>query len=512
LTTNNGLTHAGSIDQNNLAERGFQVKHMKKIYKNAHKVQVWLGSDNEEAQAETAVSAIEAISGALYAKLDLAQIDARGRNMTYQELLLKHKESLPSPREIGVDSEKFYHALAWLYSHRYFTRIWVIQEISANEQREINIGAFKTTWDHLDLVASYVDIEPSLATTSYFSKAYCWWVSTIAEMVSLPDKWLSILYLASNFECLDARDVIYGLRGLMNLGDGEELLNPDYGKSLTSVYRDTVKAALTQSKTTDVLLYAVGKEHPSWIPRWDIPMLFRNPFRFGDDVPFKPAGGSTASWSIDDDRNELTLQGFIAGRVKFAATYNQRWFADSVIDDVDERTGLKESWRMILQDIGASLGTLPLAQDSLTALAVSLSFGFGRRLNADERLETVRAFVAYLLLIWNDDQEALGQHIPSVLLQQSTSVEGHIFGKPVWDFKYPDASIFVTEEHMIGCVVSASNTGDEVFVPYGSTYPVVLRPNAQSERKTHVNLGYAYVEGAMFGEMAEAAMSTVTIS
>jgi hypothetical protein len=305
---------------------------MKKIYQNAHRVQVWLGSDNDEVQAKTAVRAIEAISSALYAKLDLVQTNAHAERKTYQELLLQDKDALPSPEEIGVGSENVYQALAWFYSHRYFTRIWVIQEISANEQREINIGTFKTTWDHLDLVASYLDIEPSLAATSYFSKAHCWWVSTIAEMSSLPDKWLSILYLASNFECLDARDVIYGLRGLMNLDNGEELLNPDYGKSLTSVYRDAVKAALTQFKTTDVLLYAMGKESPSWIPRWDKPMLFRNPFRFGNAVPFKPAGGSAASWNINDDRNELELQGFLVGRIQLAATYDQQWFADSVMD------------------------------------------------------------------------------------------------------------------------------------------------------------------------------------
>jgi hypothetical protein len=388
----------------------------------------------------------------------------------------------------------------------------VIQEISANQQREINIGAFKTSWDHLDLVASYLDIEPRLSATPYFSKAHCWWVSTIAEMTSLPDKWLSILYLASNFECLDARDVIYGLRGLMNLGDGEELLNPDYSKPLTAVYRDAVKAALTQFKTTDVLLYAMGSEHPSWIPRWDKPMLFRNPFRFGNDVPFRPAGDSAASWSIDVARSELALQGFVAGHIQFAATYNQRWFAGSVLDSSEGRTMLKQSWTSILQNTGALVNAAPLAQTILTALAISLSFGFGRRLDASERLETIRAFVAYLLLIWEGDRNALERFIPSTLLQDSASTDGHIFGKPVWDFNYPDASIFITENGMVGCAISTSEIGDEVFVPYGSTYPLVLSPNAASGKKTNTSLGYAYVDGVMFGEMTEAAPCTVTIS
>ena len=93
-----------------------------------------------------------------------------------------------------------------------------------------------------------------------------------------PKKWLHMLYLASNFSSLDPQDVIYGLRGLMKLSEGAELLCPDYSKSTVEAYRDSVEAAFVYFKNMDVLLYITGNENPSWIPCWDQPMLFRNPF------------------------------------------------------------------------------------------------------------------------------------------------------------------------------------------------------------------------------------------
>jgi hypothetical protein len=488
---------------------------MKKIYQNARKVQVWLGSDDESFQAKTAIRSIETISDALYAELGLQNTESKAHEKrTYQELLLLHKDNLPTPQEIGIDQGSVYRALAWFYSHRYFTRIWVIQEISANEQREINVGAFKTTWDRLDLVASYLSIEPSLAALPEFANAHCWWVSTIAEITSLPDRWLSILYLASNYQCLDTRDVIYGLRGLMTLGTEEDLLDPNYEKSLIDVYRGAVEAALMHFQNTDVLLYAVGKANPawpSWIPHWDKPMLFRNPFRFGNAAPFKPAGDALASWKMDKDANELGLKGFIAGRIEVVETYNQRWFADGILDVAGERSKLKLAWTKLLQNLSPAHQTPQLGEDTLTSMAVALSFGFGRILNETERLETLHSFVAYLLLVFEDNRGALERYIPPTLLQDVKASDGHVFGKPVWDFDYPDASIFITSRKMIGCAVSTANVGDNVFVPLGSAYPLVLEPHVEANGQSHGILGFSYVDGLMFGELAETEVTNVMI-
>lgn len=119
-----------------------------------------------------------------------------------------------------------------------------------------------------------------------------------------------MLYLTSNFLCSDDRDVIFGLRGLMKLALGAyELLLPDYRKSTTNVYRDSVKAAFVNFQNINVLYYLGGTEDPSWVPRWNSAMLFRNPFRLTSGVPWRSTGDTVPMWSIDREHNILTLSG-----------------------------------------------------------------------------------------------------------------------------------------------------------------------------------------------------------
>ena len=71
-----------------------------------------------------------------------------------------------------------------------------------------------------------------------------------------------MLYLTSNFSSLDPRDIIYGLRGMMMINKGAELLKPDYIKLVIEVYRDSVEAALINFNKIDVLLYIKGTKDP----------------------------------------------------------------------------------------------------------------------------------------------------------------------------------------------------------------------------------------------------------
>ena len=89
----------------------------------------------------------------------------------------------------------------------------------------------------------------------------------------------------------------------MEVSDGGDLLDPDYSKSTLEIYRDSVEAAIIGFQNTDVFTYITGDENPSWIPRWNQPMLFRNPFRFGRALPWKPGGETTPIWTIDKELN-----------------------------------------------------------------------------------------------------------------------------------------------------------------------------------------------------------------
>lgn len=176
----------------------------------------------------------------------------------------------------------------------------------------------------MDLVASYVTREPAVSKMLGFSDTYCWWVSTMTELTRNPKNWLAMLYLASTYSCLDPRDVIYGLRGIMEFSHGGHLLDPDYSKTILEVYRDSCEAALLNFRNTDVLKHASGVHDPSWIPQWNQSMLFRNPFRFGGSLPWKPAGHTTATWSIEKAFNILSVEGYNFDSIQPVDTYPRK--------------------------------------------------------------------------------------------------------------------------------------------------------------------------------------------
>ena len=68
-----------------------------------------------------------------------------------------------------------------------------------------------------------------------------------------------MFYLAPNYGCLDTRDNIYGLRGLIKLSKEVHMLDPDYSKSTLGLYRDSFDAALVNFEKADVLLYITGE-------------------------------------------------------------------------------------------------------------------------------------------------------------------------------------------------------------------------------------------------------------
>ena len=337
-------------------------------------------------------------------------------------------------------------------------------------------------------------MEPAFSKSFGFTSTYCWWVTTLSELIRQPKNWLFMMYLASNYSSMDTRDAIYGLRGLMEFSDGAGLLSPDYSKAIVDVYRDSVEAALVNFQNTNVLLYITGNENPSWIPHWNQPMLFRNPFRFGKPLPWKPVGDTKPIWNIDKKSNILSLSGFVVGPIKFAESYNERIFSNAWSNSDEDRNALKQVWQRILKTIENSQSQIPFSIGILTAAATSFSFGLDENTNPADERHLLYSFVAYLKAAL--DEETYDKYISPDLSEESKHADGDVFGKPVWDFKYPESSFFITKDKVIGCAIATTRPGDLVCVAFGSTYPFILRPDGDH----FLIRGYSYVHGIMHGE------------
>ena len=466
---------------------------MRKIYQKAKRVLTWLGDDTPLHQAKAAVELLLQMSSFLCEKLGISISDLRSFGNLYEELILMNRKCLPLPNECDLGRDVVWSVLIWFYSHSYFKRLWVIQELSANKERLLLCGNESIEWDRIELVAGYLVMEPSFSNAFGFANTHCWWVITIPELSKRPTRWLSMLYLASNYSAVDARDVIYGLRGLMELSNGAELLYPDYTKPTIDVFRDSVEAAFISLRDTNVLLYLRGNEKPSWIPRWDRPMLFRNPFRFGKMLPWRPAGDIIPTWTIDKS-NVLFLSGRAIDSVRLINYYNEIYFNNNMIRSHAGKAMLKQAWQRILTTMGKRQSQLPLQNSDVTAAAISFSFGLDEHTDPGDERHLSHNFAAYLKIVL--DEDTFNKHISPDLSDESKQADGYAFGKPTWDFEYPESSFFITQSGLFGCAISKIMPGDLICLGFGCAYPLILRPDGHR----YLLKGHAYVHGIMYGE------------
>ena len=155
---------------------------------------------------------------------------------------------------------------------------------------------------------------------------------------------------------------------------------------------------------------------------------------------------------------------------------------------------LRQVWQRILTTVEKSQSQTPFNTGISTALATSFSFGLDENTDpADERY-LLLSFVAYLKIVL--DEEIYSRYIPADLSESAKVANGLAFGKPVWDFDYPESNFFITKNQFFGCTVSTTRPGDLVCVALGSTYPFILRPDGDE----FLMRSYTYVAGLMRGE------------
>lgn len=151
------------INQDDLEERAAQVKIMSEIYDKAHEVLVWLGEGLTRAwRLQAAISRVNKEDG------DLDELARKWRNsLTHfiKEGLGEHEDELPedcilAPGEI----EEMAH---WL-TRAWFTRTWVVQELSLAQRVRMFAGPFEFCWPD---VLKFLSL---MARVGYFDNSTFW--------------------------------------------------------------------------------------------------------------------------------------------------------------------------------------------------------------------------------------------------------------------------------------------------------------------------------------------------
>ncbi|KAI1163633.1 HET-domain-containing protein [Nemania serpens] len=197
------------INQEDIQERNNQVRLMSDIYTQSSLVVVWLGSDPKMVRAAYAID-----------------------------------DDMENADELHTPTA----SIRTLLSSEYFTRIWIVQEVSLARSIRILIGDYELHWAAAKFVAERIDpMKPvnNLRTLNDLFKEN--------ERKKGQQQLDKIIGKYSVHECQDPRDKVYGFLGMVPAWQRPVV---DYTKSVHQVFLDVIPIVLDvywQNKPTEVI-------------------------------------------------------------------------------------------------------------------------------------------------------------------------------------------------------------------------------------------------------------------
>ncbi|KAK2745151.1 heterokaryon incompatibility protein HET-6-like protein [Colletotrichum kahawae] len=253
------------INQEDVPERSQQVANMSRIYSGCTRVIVYLGSD--------------------------IATPLNGRHPRRHPLRdLESGSAVPSFS--GHQQPKLPLTLTRLLERRYFSRIWVIQELLLPCHVLMRIGDIDF-WADGSTAKQISDLYTSLA----WSDSAAEWFGHMCRAVQFEKNISRLLGMTSNAEATDPRDRVFGLLGIaqaendLSLHSQDRGLQADYSLSCQHVFIGMFAHCLLNSGRDQILYAARGTKAcngcPSWVPEWGTQEELRHAFGSPD---FKDEG------------------------------------------------------------------------------------------------------------------------------------------------------------------------------------------------------------------------------
>jgi hypothetical protein len=292
------------INQLDIKEKTVQLGQMVNIYRRADNVCIWLGESDSDGRSDEAMDFISAI-------MDFAVLDRHARDKK---------------------QAKKWYGLAELMRDRWFSRRWVVQEISLAREATVHCGSKMVQWpDFADAVSLLVSNQETIKDLFDYSS---WrdgprtlgdvqsfgahilleatsklFLRTAQGEITRPVKTVeSLVTSLKTFDASDQRDLIYSLVSIAsdtpqgaNIYPGKRTgnqiaqLDVDYAKSPFEVYKDFTRFCIISSESLDVICRpwampvkqnaqkTTDKPVLVQLPSW-IPLLSHSEFGEPEDV------------------------------------------------------------------------------------------------------------------------------------------------------------------------------------------------------------------------------------
>ncbi|KAF2640327.1 HET-domain-containing protein [Massarina eburnea CBS 473.64] len=345
------------INQKDLAERAAQIQRMRQIYGMAWTVVAWLGEGS--VRSDAAVQLLH----------DFVALEKAGCIAMVEENLRRDKNFLGSGCWLGLHE---------LMDRTYWKRLWIIQEVVMGAASVwIRVGGATIDWltfceaiavlqEHLwlakdqclvmDIRTTGMDLRPVWKTISLHLVYQDLAVMSRTAHDPSPGQEPSfgrLLDLANSADCINKRDKVYALIGLMPRAV-ERVIRPNYTLPLSTVYVRAARTFIEVYGKLDALREGNPwgpAQCPSWAadwlwrgrsrnsrvegPLWGPSYLFpRVPQTVRHVLPYCASGKSNAQFAFSGDGLLLGCSGFIIDRITGLSARGVgyfSWDADTVV-------------------------------------------------------------------------------------------------------------------------------------------------------------------------------------
>lgn len=198
------------IHQGNLQERNHQVGLMNRIYSNAARVHIC--------------------------------VEDPGRAYSHCVSWLENHSSRDISWPLGTAAKSQLEAL---FACRYFSRVWVIQEVALAKNLTLHVNR-----GHVELTSRCLLRLKDICTTSGVK------LPGVLGVIGTQNYTVfDILRVSMDASCSDPRDHIYGVHSLLQ-SSFRSMVPVDYSKSVNDVLIDVVKACIEHVQSLQILLFA----------------------------------------------------------------------------------------------------------------------------------------------------------------------------------------------------------------------------------------------------------------
>jgi hypothetical protein len=476
------------INQNDVVEKGSQVKLMTRIYGNATRVCIWLGCTVPQM-----LPAFELIA----AIVSRASVTCTGTSMssTPKESLYLTLYCSIDRAELPNSSSECWLALDIFFSAAWFDRLWVIQEVNRHTST-VFCGEYEIRWKDIVLVARLL-LEPR--RTGDLSSACLARITNAISVVQIESadqdsSTSGIFDLFRHFKCTDQRDKVYALLSFPPLCELHPLIQPDYSKSVAEVFEEATVRIFTSCQNLGLLSSlehdcVIDEEWPSWVPRWDrrrTTQILHN-YASGRAQSSLPRIKYRPKILISEG---ICISGFswcggvIGGKVDKSA-YGRF-----------EMDPLKHPFQEWLLKYFPKIthSTDPL----LLIIAMTLTVGLDFESNcppvdmAQFRLDFLANVVGTVSSL---DMLGTAQHLSQLLVVEGLAGNSRNFHAAAWR-GCSNKRFFCTQDGGFGIGPRAAQTGDHIVLLYGSNAPCILRKRGPY----YQFVGECYLHQHMHGE------------